>query len=54
MGQLAWYGDWYAAHGTKVGDLSPDRILTNVSLFWFTRTGGSAIRLFKESFREVR
>ncbi|MCZ1011767.1 hypothetical protein [Streptomyces lydicus] len=31
--------------------MSRDRILDDVSLYWFTRTGASAARLYWESFR---
>jgi pimeloyl-ACP methyl ester carboxylesterase len=48
VGQLAWYADWYAAHGEKVGVLDRDLILTNVMLYWPTGTAGSAARLYKE------
>ena len=48
VGQLAWFGDWYAAHGDKVGVLDRDLILTNVMLYWLTGTAGSAARLYKE------
>ena len=48
VGQLAWYADWYAAHGEKVGVLDRDLILTNVMLYWLTGTAGSAARLYKE------
>jgi pimeloyl-ACP methyl ester carboxylesterase len=48
VGQLAWYADWYAAHGEKVGVLDQDLILTNVMLYWLTGTAGSAARFYKE------
>jgi len=48
VGQLAWYGDWYAEHGTAVGALDRDDILTNASIFWLTGTAGSAFRIYKE------
>ncbi|HMQ31039.1 MAG TPA: epoxide hydrolase [Chloroflexaceae bacterium] len=48
VGQLAWYSDWYAAHGEKVGVLDPDLILTNVMFYWLTGTAGSAARFYKE------
>jgi hypothetical protein len=48
VGQLAWYADWFAAHGEKVGVLDRDAVLTNVMLYWLTGTAGSAARLYKE------
>ncbi|WP_344950365.1 epoxide hydrolase family protein [Actinomadura miaoliensis] len=48
-GQLAWYADWYDDHGAKVDDLDRDAVLTNVSVYWFTGTAGSAIRLYREA-----
>ncbi|WP_327582179.1 hypothetical protein OHA25_40445 [Nonomuraea sp. NBC_00507] len=39
----------FASWGQDVGGLSPDDILTNVSLYWFTGTAGSSGRLYRES-----
>ncbi|MES4900682.1 MULTISPECIES: epoxide hydrolase family protein [unclassified Streptomyces] len=49
VGQLAWNLDWFAAHGDKPGALDRDAVLTNVSIYWFTNTAGSAARLYKEA-----
>ncbi|MEV0383618.1 epoxide hydrolase family protein [Nonomuraea sp. NPDC050643] len=52
VGQLAWNLDAFASWGQDLrpgGGLSPDDILTNVALYWFTGTAGSAGRLYKES-----
>jgi pimeloyl-ACP methyl ester carboxylesterase len=44
-GQLAWSGQLF-------GDaLSPDEILTNVSIYWFTNTAASAARFYYECKR---
>ncbi|NUS84062.1 MAG: alpha/beta fold hydrolase [Streptomyces sp.] len=48
-GQLAWNLDWFAAHGDKPDALDRDAVLTNVSIYWFTNTAGSAGRLYKEA-----
>ncbi|WP_236004222.1 epoxide hydrolase family protein [Nonomuraea antri] len=48
-GLLAWNLDAFASWGQDVGGLSPDDILTNVALYWFTGTAGSAGRLYRES-----
>jgi epoxide hydrolase len=48
-GQLAWNLDWFAAHGDKPDALDRDAVLTNISIYWFTNTAGSAGRLYKEA-----
>ncbi|TDD87222.1 epoxide hydrolase family protein [Actinomadura rubrisoli] len=48
-GQLAWYADWFAGHGDKVGALDRDAILTNVQIHWLTGTAGSAARFYREN-----
>ncbi len=52
VGQLAWivekfaqWTDWEKAPGDAV---SRDRLLTNVSAYWFTRTAGSSAQLYYE------
>jgi pimeloyl-ACP methyl ester carboxylesterase len=42
-GQLAWSGQLFA------DSLSPDEILTNVSIYWFTNTSASAARFYFEN-----
>ncbi|WP_329522054.1 epoxide hydrolase family protein [Spirillospora sp. NBC_01491] len=49
VGQLAWYADWYAGHGDKIGALDRDTILTAVTVSWLTGTAGSSARLYRES-----
>ncbi|MQY06633.1 epoxide hydrolase family protein [Actinomadura macrotermitis] len=48
-GLLAWYGDWFAAHGDGVDDLDPDEVLTHVAVHWLTGTAPSAARLYREA-----
>ncbi|MFI7612335.1 epoxide hydrolase family protein [Nonomuraea terrae] len=48
-GQLAWHLDAFASWGEDVKGVSPDDVLTNVSILWFTGTAGSSGRLYKES-----
>jgi microsomal epoxide hydrolase len=52
VGQLAWivekfaaWTDWEKSPGDAV---SRDRLLTNVSVYWFTRTAGSSAQLYYE------
>ncbi|EXG82677.1 epoxide hydrolase family protein [Cryptosporangium arvum] len=47
-GQLAWSGQLF---GT---DLSPDTILTNAALYWFTNTAASAGRFYFENHRAAQ
>ncbi|WP_433356569.1 epoxide hydrolase family protein [Microtetraspora malaysiensis] len=49
VGQLAWYLEWFDGYGQGVGGVDRDAILTNVTLYWLTRTAGSAARLYKEA-----
>ncbi|MGX1758683.1 hypothetical protein ACWIG5_17520 [Streptomyces lydicus] len=53
--QLAWIAEKFfefSGSETNPEDAVPrDRILDDVSLYWFTRTGASAARLYWESFR---
>lgn len=48
-GQLAWYADWFAGHGDKIGAVDRDDILTAVTQYWVTGTAGSAARLYREA-----
>jgi len=47
-GQLAWAGQLFGAA------LSPEEILTNVSLYWFTNTAASAGRFYYENHRAAQ
>lgn len=52
VGQLAWIVEKFAAwsDSEKVPEeaISRDRLLTNVSVYWFTRTAGSSAHLYYE------
>jgi epoxide hydrolase len=49
VGQLGWYTEWFDDYGENVGVIDRDAILTNVSVYWFTGTAGSAARLYREA-----
>jgi epoxide hydrolase len=49
VGLLAWNLEWFDAYGTQEGEIDPDAILTNVTIYWLTGTAGSAARLYKEA-----
>lgn len=51
-GLLGWYLDAFEDFGRDTGAVARDDILTDVSITWFTGTGGSAGRLYKESSAE--
>ncbi len=52
VGQLAWIAEkflaWTDNDGTIESAVSRDRLLTNVSLYWFTATAGSSARMYYE------
>jgi epoxide hydrolase len=51
-GQLAWiaekFGEWTDG---GLGAVDRDQLLTNISLYWLTRTAGSSARLYYEAAR---
>lgn len=52
--QLAWIVDKFKTWTDPAKDLPEDAVdrdtlLTNVSIYWFTQTGGSSARMYKES-----
>jgi pimeloyl-ACP methyl ester carboxylesterase len=53
VGQLAWLGDFLIRHSDADGvgnSLIPrSRIVDNVALYWFTATGASSARIYRES-----
>jgi pimeloyl-ACP methyl ester carboxylesterase len=52
LGLLAWNLEWFVDYDparTVQTPVDPDAFLTDVSIFWFTRTSGSAARLYKET-----
>jgi pimeloyl-ACP methyl ester carboxylesterase len=54
VGLLAWIADkfwaWTDHNGSPDEAVARDEIITNVSIYWFTRTAGSSARLYYESF----
>ncbi|KDN22270.1 epoxide hydrolase family protein [Amycolatopsis rifamycinica] len=48
VGQLAWIAEKFEAW-TGAAGVGRDRLLTNVSLYWFTRSGASAARFLYEA-----
>jgi epoxide hydrolase len=44
---------WSDHAGSLWDVLSPDQVLDNITLYWFTRAGASAARLYWESIAEV-
>lgn len=57
-GQLAWIAEkfqaWTDHDGVPEHAVTRDVLLTNVSIYWFTRTAGSAARLYHEYARAAR
>jgi pimeloyl-ACP methyl ester carboxylesterase len=49
VGQLAWIAEKFTEWTDPESTISDDRILTDISIYWFTATAGSAARLTKES-----
>jgi pimeloyl-ACP methyl ester carboxylesterase len=49
VGQLAWIAEKFEAWTNPAGGVDRDRLLTNVSLYWFTRSGASAARFLYEA-----
>ena len=51
-GQLAWiaekFGEWTDG---GLGAVDRDQMLTNISVYWLTRTAGSSARLYYEAAR---
>jgi pimeloyl-ACP methyl ester carboxylesterase len=48
-GQLAWLADWFLRWADPAAPIDDDTILTDVSIYWFSRTAASSSRLVKES-----
>ncbi|NKY51798.1 epoxide hydrolase family protein [Nocardia vermiculata] len=53
VGLLAWildkFAEWSDTEDSPFETISVDRILDNVTLYWLTRTGASAARIYHES-----
>jgi pimeloyl-ACP methyl ester carboxylesterase len=56
-GLAAWIVEKLRAWSDSAGEVerrfSKDELLTNISIYWFTRTAGSAFRLYFETLREA-
>ena len=54
VGQAAWiyekFIEWTDSDGNPEAVLRKDAMLDDISLYWFTRTGTSSARLYRESF----
>jgi pimeloyl-ACP methyl ester carboxylesterase len=48
VGQLAWIAEKFKEWSDPSSDIDRDHLLTNVMLYWFTRTVGSAGRVYYE------
>lgn len=48
-GLLAWLGDWLTRWSDPATALDDDTILTDVTIYWLTRTAVSAARILKET-----
>lgn len=53
VGLLAWlldkFAEWSDTHDSPFETMSRDRVLDDVTLYWLTRTGASAARIYAES-----
>lgn len=56
VGLLAWiverFRDWTDSTSAPEDAVDRDQMLTNVSLYWFTNTGGSSAQIYYESARQ--
>ena len=48
VGQLAWIAEKFAVWSDPASEIDRDHVLTNVMLYWLTRTGGSSGRVYYE------
>lgn len=57
VGLLAWildkFAEWSDTEDSPFERISKDRILDNVTLYWLTRTGASAARIYYESHNSL-
>lgn len=51
VGQLAWIAEKFHDWADPSSVIAPDRILTNVMLYWLTATAGSSAQLYAEPFQ---
>ncbi|MFD0900324.1 epoxide hydrolase family protein [Actinomadura sediminis] len=58
VGQLAWivekFGEWTDSAGVPEDAVDRDQMLTNASIYWFTRTIGSSAHFYYEGAEAVR
>jgi pimeloyl-ACP methyl ester carboxylesterase len=50
-GLLAWHAELWTGFGEHLEALDVDDYLTHMSVYWFTRTVASAVRLYREDYR---
>ena len=48
VGQLAWIAEKFRAWSDPASEIDRDHLLTNVMLYWLTRTAGSSARVYYE------
>lgn len=48
-GQLAWIAEKFHAWSDPATPVDRDAMLTNIAIYWFTRTAGSSARIYYES-----
>ncbi|WP_431788108.1 epoxide hydrolase [Streptomyces sp. G9] len=57
VGLLAWildkFAEWSDTEDSPFETISQDRVLDNVTLYWLTRTGASAARIYYESHNSL-
>lgn len=57
IGQMAWIAEkfeaWTDGDDEPLSAVGRDRLLDNVSIYWFTNSGASSARIYWESFREL-
>jgi epoxide hydrolase len=51
VGQLAWIAERFADWTDPASEIDRDQLLTDVAVYWFTRTAGSAAQLYWETRR---
>ncbi|WP_448616332.1 epoxide hydrolase family protein [Modestobacter sp. URMC 112] len=49
VGQLAWIAERFAEWTDPASELDRDQLLTDVAVYWFTRTAGSSAQLYWET-----
>jgi microsomal epoxide hydrolase len=49
VGQLAWIAERFAEWTDPAGSIDRDQLLTDVAVYWFTRTAGTSAQLYWET-----